>query len=249
MARKAREISPIGYYSIRLRTDTCQFSQEDRMLMLDTLEANSDICGVLAYLLLPTIMCFVIKVYDVNISTLMRKVLAKYIVSYKKVHENTPKEIFKDRFISSAAHEVKDVFSYIGKLHNLGYLGDISISSCSNYFYNVYIDLSFFNEYCSSKEEFARKCNLINYEAITRKVSDEDIKNYLTNVYKVSVDNIKNMPKNTIVEMLTGVVEFTDASSAQIKRITKLPVNFLHKTKKEIIISKILKNKGKLKDE
>ena len=49
--------------------------------------------------------------------------------------------------------------------------------------------------------------------------------------------------------MLTGVVEFTDASSAQIKRITKLPVNFLHKTKKEIIISKILKNKGKLKDE
>ena len=114
---------------------------------------------------------------------------------------------------------------------------------------NEYIDLSFFNEHCDSKEEFARKCNLINYDSIVRKVSDEDIKNYLTNVYKVNADNIRNMPKNMIIEMLTGVVHFTDASAQQMKRITKLPVNFILKTKKEILIKRILKNKGDLKDE
>lgn len=249
MARKARELSPLGYYSIRLRTDTCQFNQEDRMLMLDTLRSNSEICEVLSYLLLPTIMCFVVKAKDFNISTLMRKVLGKFIVEYKKNHADAPKEIFKDRFISSAAHDIKDVFSFIGKLHNLGYLGDTSICSNGNYFINEYIDLSFFNEHCDSKEEFARKCNLINYDSIVRKVSDEDIKNYLTNVYKVNADNIRNMPKNMIIEMLTGVVHFTDASAQQMKRITKLPVNFIHKTKKEILIKRILKNKGDLKDE
>ena len=250
MARKAREISPIGYYSIRLRSDTCKFTQDDRMLLLDTFESNSDICGVLSYLLTPSILCVVVRVYDTNISTLMRKVLGKYIVQYKKAHIDAPKEIFKDRFISSAAHEIKDVFSYIGKLHNLGYLGDISVSSCSNYFYNIYIDLSFFNTYCKTKEEFARICNLVHYDSIVRKVSDEDIKEYITHVYKVNSDNIKNMPQQMVVEMLTGVVEFTDATALQMKRITKLPFAFLQKAKKEIMLKKLLKlGKRKLKDE
>ena len=78
MARKARELSPLGYYSIRLRTDTCQFNQEDRMLMLDTLRSNSEICEVLSYLLLPTIMCFVVKAKDFNQNERFKEYLNLY---------------------------------------------------------------------------------------------------------------------------------------------------------------------------
>lgn len=249
MARKARVISPIGYYSIRLRTDTCEFSETDRLLFLDTIKSFDKECGLLGYLLLPSSFSFVLKMYDSNISTVMRKILGRFIVLYKKANNVEGKEIFKDRFHSNAANTIDDVFSFIGKLHNLGYLGNISISSCSNYLDNKYIDTSLYNERCNDKEEFVRKCNLVNYDFLARDVSDEEIKKYFTTVYKVDAEKIKDMPQNTIVEMLSGVVKFTKASSIQIKRITKLPVTLLTKIKKEILLKRILKNKRDLGNE
>ncbi len=249
MARKAREISPIGYYSIRLRTDTVRFEEDDRILFLDTVKSFCDYCGLLGYLLLPTSFAFVLKMYDANISTVMRKILAKFIVAFKKSKKIEGNEIFKDRFHSTPAKCYSDVFSFIGKLHDLGYLGNISICSSNNYLENKYIDLSFYQERCDDKEEFARLCNLAHYDFVAHRISDEDIRTYFNKVYKVSAEEIKNMPRNMIVEMLSGVLKCNKVSALQIKRITKLPVTVLVKVKKESLLKRILKNKKDLGNE
>lgn len=244
MSRTAREKSPIGIYSIKLKSQRYSFSKEDHELFLRCLTAYEGY-SILSYLLTKSFLVFIVKEDTLTLEKIMRKVMVKFVCAYKKAHAiDTP--IFQERFHSHPAQTMEDVYGMIGKTVNLTPLPMHSelVTSTQSLENDPYIDQRFYDENFASVEDFQEKCHAeIDAEKIARKLSDEELSEFLRVMYQVDPKDLPKMPKKKVVSILAGVMGFTKASARQIARISTLPVRWLWKTKKELTVEKKPKQK------
>ncbi len=227
MARKARAKSSVGYYYIRLKAaDEIEFNHEDGMIFLRCLKHYSGF-ELLCYLLTSKNFSFVIHEGDLHLEQMMRKVLGKFIRAYKKEH-SAIQEIFKDRYYSEPADNIEQVFSFIGKIHNLGDSFHSLLCSMPDYLENPYVDRTFYHRYCQGIDDFQARCQAyIMKNKNHRRLSDEELKTLLEKTYQISIMEIYKLPKSKLIRILDEVMRVTKVSARQIARITTLPLRFL----------------------
>ena len=247
MARKAREKSPIGVYSVKLKSNLYSFSREDHELFLRCLTAYEGY-SVLSYLLTRSFFTFIIKEEGLTLEQIMRKVTVKFVCAYKKAH-NIDTSVFQDRFSSSPAYTLQDVYSMMGKMMNLSPETDrpTSITTVQNWEMDTYVSQSFFHEHFVSADDFNEKCHAhLNAERVMKKLSDEELAEFLREMYHVEPEDLLKLPKSHVIAILDGVMSISKTSARQIARVSTLPVRWLWKVTKQIAGKAKIKNEKKV---
>ncbi|MCF0116864.1 MAG: hypothetical protein HUJ61_02305 [Bacilli bacterium] len=230
MSRRARIISSLGYYHIRLKTNKL-LKEKDKQLFLNTVQSYASNCQLLSYALLDNVLFLVVKTNDISISTLMRKITVRFIRLYKQEYPEVT-DVFSGRFISEAANSIEDVYYFIGKTHAVGREFYTDFCSDHDYFNNKYIDLNFYYSYLTDEEQFNKKCAISeNVITVGDKMTDEQLSEYISNTYELNIEEVKNLPSADLLALLTSTVKKTNASARQINRVTKVPLRYVTNAK------------------
>lgn len=252
MARKAREKSPVGIYTVRLKSTIYSFTKEDHDLFLRALTSYQGY-EVLSYFLSMNTLIFVLKEDELSLEQIMRKITVRFVSAYKKKHQ-IETAVFQDRYVSYAATSLEDAYGMLGRVNELRKKEEqMEFFTFPKKENDPYISHKFFEEHFSSYEEYEEKCCKQDTKQMAKRFSDDELKDFLRLVYKVEdAHDLKKMPQNVVIEIISGILKFTSVSARQIARITTLPVRWLWKvtsqlkkpdwSKKEKQVKKEIKN-------
>lgn len=231
MARKAREISIINSYVICFNArDNLTFDIGDKRNFLRLIsEIKNGGFELLAYTLKDK--AFYLLAFDIKMSidVLLRKIAVKFAKSYNQRHCRGGK-VFADRAETKAAQSYDDVVSMILRIHELNDIQPTKFCSFKKYFEDSNIDTTFVLEKFGSEEEFfaySKKKSNMSTDSLQKKLSDDELEEYILNTYKLDSDEIKKLSPRKKENFVTSLVKLTKASARQISRVTCLPLRLL----------------------
>lgn len=225
MARKAREKSELGIYLINLKSvENLVFSSEDKINFLNIVLKNNT--KLLSYTLLDNSFFLVIKEENKPIDLLVRQSSIKFVKEFNKLN-NRQGKVFYSRYTSFPANNVEDVWNFISNTHFMAVLNKCIFSSVKDYFNNAYVDSKYALTYFPSKKRFEEKCNKQAFIEPKIKLNDEELTNYITNIFNIQPSNISKLSQTTLDNIIYEVVKGTKASARQLARITSLPLRML----------------------
>lgn len=251
MARKAREKSPVGIYSIQIKSSLYPFIKEDHILFMNTLTAYEGY-AILSYFLSPNLIAFVIQEKDLTLEQVMRKVMVKFVMAFKKKHD-IHTEIFRERYSSAPALSLEDAYGMLGSIQalykNHEKKKDV-ITAPFDFKEDPYIDHDFYIEHFSSYEDYDKKIHALNHSSrIKNRLSDEELKELLKVMYQIDPKTMNQLPKNMVMQILGGILNFAKVSARQIARVTTLPVRWLWQVTKQLTKPQWQKTEKKVKKE
>lgn len=236
MARKARILSPINSYTIMLKAyDDISFNEHDFNLFLETVSNYSQILNYkfLAYNLSNKVLTFVLYDCDTALDIIMRKICVSYVRKYNLYNCHQGK-VFKDRFLSVPAQNIKSVWDMVYDVHNLGN----EINSKHNYFNNSYISINTVKQFYGTEQNFVNAVinrnasnepiildKVLNY----KKLADSELSSYIIKQYNLKPTELKSLPEHKLTLIISEIISKTKASCRQIARITSLPLRKLWK--------------------
>ena len=143
-------------------------------------------------------------------------------------------EGYYSRYTSFPANNVEDVWNFISNTHFMALLNKSVFSSAKDYFNNAYVDSKCALTYFPSKKIFDEKCNKQAFTESKIKLNDEELTQYITNIFNIQPQNISKVPQSTLDNIIYEIVKGTKASARQIARITSLPLRMLWKIVKNL---------------
>ena len=113
-----------------------------------------------------------------------------------------------------------------------------------------YIDHDFYIEHFSSYEDYDKKIHALNHSSrIKNRLSDEELKELLKVMYQIDPKTMNQLPKNMVMQILGGILNFAKVSARQIARVTTLPVRWLWQVTKQLTKPQWQKTEKKVKKE
>ena len=231
MARKARELSIINSYAICFNAkDGVVFSNQDKLNFLHYInEIKKDSFELLAYNLKDK--AFYLVAFDIkmNIDILLRKICVKFAKKYNLAYRRTGK-VFGDRASTTPAQNYDEVFSLVLRVHELNNLQPTKYCSFKKYFEDEFIDKDFILERFGSSEEFykfSKDKNNMSTESLQKKLTDNELEQYIQDTYKLDGKEVKDLSKNKLNKLISNIVAITKASARQISRVTTIPLRYL----------------------
>lgn len=251
MARKAREKSPIGIYLIQIKSSLYTFTKEDHILFLNSLVEYTGY-SILSYFLSPNLFTFIIEEKDLKLEQVMRKVMVKFVMSYKKLHD-IHTSVFHDRYYSVPALTKEEAYGMLGNMQDLFNTQEVQkdvVTAPFDFHQDPYIDHDFYHENFISYEDYYQKSHALKMTLrIKSRFTDEELKELLHVMYQVDPKEMNQLSKNTVVQILSGLYKFATISARQIARITTLPVRWLWKVTKQLTKPQWQKTEKKVKKE
>ncbi len=238
MARQARDKSPLGVYFVNLRADEHAFNLDDQRSFLDLLISIKGY-DLLSYTLLDSAFSFVIHENEISLELLMRKITVSFANYYNRKNQKQG-NVFIDRYQSKAAHDKEDIYYFIRDIKVMGEVFFSAFSSKTALFDDPYLDSSYFSEILSlSNDNYLWIFDLKDKEtAYFTSLSDEQISTYIELTYAMKPNELINVPRGHLIEIIKSVMKATKASARQISRITTLPLRMLWKVGKSVVVTK-----------
>ena len=235
MARAARVYSKLNIYTIVLRGKADVFSSPSRksMFLCSVADHKQDV-SIYAYAITNTDAYMVVSLHDQTISQFVKRITVSFARKYNLRYGIG--NVFYDRYLSSALEDSDSVLTNIKNVNNIA-LGDNAgrgyISSYTDYFNDAIIDTSF----VLSHPEFNIKTVDDNLENMlyTRKLSDYEVADYIYSKYKIRANEMRNLSKDTLTNILSELMRVTKVSARQVARVTTVPVRFIWALKKKIV--------------
>lgn len=225
MARKAREKSELGIYMVYLKSvEGVTFNDFDKTTFLNILVQNK--AFLLSYTLLNNSFVFVMREDNDSLENLIRKVTIKFVKTYNKFHEHNGK-VFTGRYASYPANTMADVWQLIANAHSVAKVNVNSRSSNEHYFDDDYVKSGYPLNFFKTKQEFIETCNSLQSQDQKIKMTDQEMSDYIYNTFKIKPENLANMPKGFIEQVMSQIFVATKASVRQIARISTLPLRML----------------------
>lgn len=230
MARKARQISSIGIYTVVLRGKAECFedaSLKSAFLCSVYKYTSLNQCSLLAYALSSKDCYMVVKEKEDSLSNFIRRCSSLFARIYNKTHSG---KVFHDRYLSEALENDNQVIDAIKQINNMDLLNSDYLTSKENYFDDMFLDSSFVSDRFSKKEwkkEMTKPALQNEYKISVGKLSDKQVADYILQKYNIKVTQISKINKNLLTQILKEVVSVTKASARQLGRITSLPLRFL----------------------
>lgn len=230
MARKARQMSSIGIYTVVLRGKTDCFedaSLKSAFLCSVYKYTSLNQCSLLAYALSSKDCYMVIQEKEDTLSNFIRRCSSLFARLYNKNHSG---KVFHDRYLSEPLESDNQVIDAIKQINNMDLLNSEYLTSKENYFDDMFVDSSFVFDRFSKKEwkkEMTKPAFQNEYKISVGRLSDKQVADYILQKYNIKVTQISKINKNLLTQILKEVATVTKASARQLGRITSLPLRFL----------------------
>ena len=241
MARKARVISSINSYTIILKAnDGVSFCNHDLIMFLETVSKYSKILDYkfLAYDLNSKFLTFVLYNCNTAIDTVMRKICVSFVNKFN-LFNNHKGKVFKNRYLSIPAENIKQVWDMVYDVNNL----NSDINSKQNVFTTPFLSVKTLKQYYLTEQNFVNtvintdknnKPIVLNRVVANKKFDDNELYSFICNNYNLNPAELKNLPESKLRKIITEIVVATKASARQIARISSLPLRLLWKVTKGV---------------
>ena len=232
MARKARKISLINSYTIGFSSaEDVTFDSHDIEHFLSTVDAfkSDGSYKVIAYNLNSTNFYLALTDMKISIEVFLRKISVSFAKNYNASHGRRG-EVFGGRASTVPAKDYNQVDEMICKIHNLSRLVKTNFTSEVGYFKNKHIDHDYALDRFGSEQNFRAFCKKYNSSkdnSFQRKLSDEELGDYIQEAFGMTTSEMHAMPKGVVETIIGQIVSITKASARQISRVTSLPLRFL----------------------
>ncbi len=238
MARQAREKSALGVYFVNLRAEEKAFDFDDQRYFLDLLVSIKGY-DLLSYTLVDNSFAFIIHECEISLELLMRKLTVSFANYYNRKHQKQG-NVFIDRYQSKAAHDKEEILYFIRDIKVMGQVFFSNFSSGTSLFSDPWLSKIYFEEVLNLNETNYRYIfDLKDKEtSYFTSLSDSQISTYIELTYMMKPNELINVPRTRLNEIIKSIMESTKASARQISRITTIPLRYLWNVAKGVVMYK-----------